>query len=257
MADVRAHLQAECLEPVPHGFFGSRGGVSRGAVTGLNCGFGAGDDPDAVAANRNAAAQAILPHAPLVSVHQIHSPTAVVVEEPWGDDSRPQADALVTAQPGILLGIVTADCAPVLLADSEAGVVGAAHAGWRGAHGGVIEAAVTAMEGLGAKPSRIAAAIGPAIAQQSYEVDERFRANFTAAEDRFFEDGREGHFQFDLSGYVHSRLERCGIHRIEDLAADTYANEARYYSFRRATHRGEPTYGRQLSVIGLPASARS
>ncbi len=225
--------------------------MSRGAVAGLNCGFGAGDDPNAVAANRKLVADAVLPAAPLVSPHQVHSPTAIVVERPWGDDARPQADALVTALPNVLLGIVTADCAPVLLADAEAGIVGAAHAGWRGAHGGVIEATVAAMEGLGARPSRIAAAIGPAIAQPSYEVDQAFRENFSVSDDHFFADGREGHFQFDLAGYVAARLERCGVGRIADLALDTYANDERYFSYRRATHNGAPTYGRQLSVIGL------
>lgn len=253
MADQPPHLRAECLDGVPHGFFGTRGGVSTGAVTGLNCGFGAGDDPDAVAANRNAVAKAIMPGAPLVSLHQVHSPNALVVEQPWGDDARPQGDALATRLPGVLLGVVTADCAPVLLADREAHVVAAAHAGWRGVHGGVIEATVAAMEGLGAKPSRVAAAIGPAIAQASYEVDENFRTNFTAADDRFFAHGHGGHFQFDLAGYVAARLEASGVGRISDLAVDTYTNDASYFSYRRATHRRQPTYGRHLSVIGLPA----
>lgn len=257
MADAPPHLRADCLEPIPHGFFGSEGGVSIGAVQGLNCGFGAGDCPDAVAANRQSVVDAILPGAPLVSVHQVHSPSAVVVEQAWHDDARPQADALVSATPGILLGIVTADCGPVLLADREAGVAAAAHAGWRGAHGGVIEATVAAMEGLGARPSRIAAAIGPTIAQASYEVDEGFREHFSDSDEGLFVPGREGHLQFDLPGYIVSRLARCGVGRIADLAIDTYASQGAYFSYRRATHRREPTYGRQLSVIGLPASTLS
>lgn len=222
-------------------------------VAGFNCGFGAGDDPVAVGENRRRAADAVLPGAPLVSVHQVHSPTAVVAVEPWDDAHRPQADALVTSTPGMVLGIVTADCAPILLADAEAGVIAAAHAGWRGAHDGVIEAAVAAMEGLGARPSRIAAAIGPAIAQASYEVDSGFRDRFAASDARFFSAGRAGHWQFDLAGYVAERLAGCGVGRIDDLAVDTYPSDSGYFSFRRATHRGEPAYGRQISVIALPA----
>jgi len=251
LTDAVPHLRAAQLGDVPHGFFGRGGGVSTGAVAGLNCGYGAGDDPAAVAENRRRAAAAILPGAPLVSVHQVHSPSAVVVERPWGDDVRPQADALATRLPGIVLGIVTADCAPVLLADRATGVVAAAHAGWRGAQGGVIEATVAAMERLGARPSGIVAAIGPTIAQASYEVDAPFRANFTAADARFFAAGRDGHWQFDLPGYIAARLEACGIAQIETCARDTYADAAGCFSFRRATHRGEPTYGRQISLIGV------
>lgn len=248
-------VRADVLEGVPHGFLGRRGGISRGLVSGLNVGFGANDDPEAVAANRARAVAAVLPGARLVSVHQVHSPDCVIVEEPWDEARRPVADALATARPGLLLGIVTADCAPVLLADLEAGVVAAAHAGWRGAHGGVIEATVAAMEALGAHPARIAAAIGPAISQESYEVGEDFRANFGASDARFFMPSRAGHFQFDLEAYVVSRLETAGVGRIAGLALDTYANEERYYSFRRSTHRQEPDYGRQFSLIGLPPGA--
>lgn len=252
MADAIQHLRSDKLGGIPHGFFGRPGGVSTGIVSGLNCGFGAGDDPDAVAKNRRLAANSVLEGAPLVSVHQVHSPVCVVAEEAWNDDVRPQADALVTAKPGMILGIVTADCAPVLLADPEAGVVGAAHAGWRGAHGGVIESTVAAMEGLGAVPKRIVAAIGPAIAQASYEVDDGFRVNFTEADARFFSPGRDGHAQFDLEGYVAARLAASGVGTIDPLGVDTYAEEEGYFSYRRATHRGEPTYGRQLSLIALP-----
>jgi len=244
--------RSPALGAIPHGFFGSRGGASIGAVAGLNCGFGAGDEPAAVAENRRRVADTVLPGAPLVSVHQVHSPAAVVVEQVWDDAHRPQADALVTARPGIVLGVVTADCAPILLADDDAGVVAAAHAGWRGAHGGVIEATVAAMEGLGARPSRIVAAIGPAIAQASYEVDDGFREQFGAEDAGIFAPGRAGHWQFDLAAYVAARLAGSGVGRIDDLAIDTYPPANGYFSFRRATHRGEPTYGRQLSAIGLP-----
>jgi YfiH family protein len=159
---------------------------------------------------------------------------------------------MATDRPGVVLGVVTADCAPVLLADRQAGVVGAAHAGWRGAHAGVIERTVAAMERLGAVRARIAAAIGPAIAQPSYEVDARFRENFAGADERFFAAGRDGRWQFDLEGYVAARLEVAGVGSVEPLGLDTYTDEARFYSYRRATHRGAPNYGRQFSLIGLP-----
>lgn len=165
---------------------------------------------------------------------------------------RPHGDALATDRPGIALGIVTADCAPVLLADAEAGVVGAAHAGWRGAHDGVIESVVAAMESLGARPASISAAIGPCIAQPSYEVDAVFRDAFEEDDGRFFAEGRAGHLQFDLEGYVTSRLGRAGVERIDALHLDTYADVERFYSYRRATHLAEPTYGRMIAVIGLP-----
>ncbi len=247
-------IRADALAQVPHGFLGRRGGVSGGLVAGLNTGLGSGDDSGAVAENRARAAAAVLPGAVLTSVYQIHSPHCVTVTEPWRDAERREADALVTSREGILLGIVTADCAPVLLADRAAGVIGAAHAGWKGALGGVIENCIAAMEGLGARRETIAAAIGPCIAQPSYEVDEGFAARFTGtgpASARFFAAGRPGHWQFDLEGYVAHRLESCGIARIERLGLDTYADPERFYSFRRATHRGEPAYGRQLSLIGM------
>jgi YfiH family protein len=193
----------------------------------------------------------VLPGAVLVSVHQIHSPDAVMVVTPWPDEQRPRADALVTARPGLLLGIVTADCAPVLLVDRAAGVIGAAHAGWRGAHGGVIEATVAAMEALGARRDVIAAGVGPCIAQPSYEVGADFRAQFPEEAARFFAPGAAGHWQFDLPGYVAARLADSGVGQVEVLPCDTYADPVRFYSFRRATHRSEPTYGRQLSLIGL------
>ncbi len=247
-------VRAAALEGVPHGFFGRKGGVSTGAVAGLNCGLGSGDDPKAVEANRRLAADTILPGAQIASVYQIHSPTAVIVNAAAPYAERPQADALVTAKPGLLLGIVTADCAPLLLADAEAGVIGAVHAGWRGAFAGVTDQAIAAMIALGAKVERIAAAVGPCIARASYEVDHAFAESLLgedADNERFLGDGPGGKPHFDLEAYVVARLAAAGVGRIEAAGLDTYALEDRFYSYRRATHRIEPTYGRQLSLIGL------
>jgi YfiH family protein len=238
-----------------HGFLGRTGGVSTGLVAGLNVGLGSGDDPAAIAENRRRAVEAVAPGADLVTVFQIHSPEVVVATAAWPDDARPHADALVTDRPGLVLGILTADCAPVLFADAEAGVVGAAHAGWKGAIGGVTDATIAAMEALGAHRQRIAAVVGPCIAQASYEVDDGFRARFVAADagnDRFFVTGRPGHARFDLPGYVAHRLRSAGVGRVEALALDTLELEDRFYSFRRATLAGEPDYGRQISLIALP-----
>lgn len=244
-------LVAATLAGVAHGFMTRRGGVSKPPVEGLNCGFGAGDDPAAVAENRRRAAHAVLPGAMLVGVHQVHSPDVVTVADSWPDDRRPPADALVTDRPGLLLGVLTADCAPVLLADREAGVVGAAHAGWRGARGGVIANTVAEMEKLGARRERIAAAVGPCIAQPSYEVGDDLRAEFAIGDARFFAPGAAGRWQFDLAAYVTQALAEAGVGRIEVIARDTYAEADRFYSFRRATHLDEPAYGRQLSLIGI------
>lgn len=246
-------VRAKALAGVPHGFLGRAGGVSTGIVAGLNVGLGSGDDGDAVRENRARAAAAVMPGAPLVTVYQVHSPDCVTVRDPWADADRPHADALVTDRPGILLGVVTADCAPVLLADAEAGVVGAAHAGWKGALGGVIGNTVAAMVALGARPGRIAAAIGPTIAQPSYEVDDAFRQRFLAGEparDRFFAAGAPGHWQFDLESFVADRLAAAGVGSVEPLGLDTYSAPERFFSFRRATHRHEPAYGRQIALIG-------
>lgn len=245
--------RSRLLDAVPHGFLGRRGGVSGGVTAGLNVGTGSADDPEAVAENRRRAAGAVLPGARLVTVYQVHSADCVVAGT-WPFADRPRADALVTDRPGLLLGILTADCAPVLFADAEAGVIGAAHAGWKGAIGGVTDATLTAMEKLGARRERIAAAIGPCIARASYEVDDGFARRFEEsdpANERFFTSGRAGHFQFDLEGYVAARLAAAGVTRIDMLGLDTYADQARFFSFRRATHRGEPDYGRQISLIGL------
>ena len=247
--------RANLLAGIPHGFLGRRGGVSTGMVAGLNVGLGSGDEEAAVAENRARAAAAVLPGAPIVACYQVHSPDCVTVSEPWSDAERPHADALVTARPGILLGIVTADCTPVLFADREAGVIGAAHAGWKGAIGGVTDRTIEAMEALGARRAVIVAAIGPTIAQPSYEVDEAFRTRFLdvdPANGRFFEAGKPGHWQFDLPAFVAARLTTAGVGQVETLDLDTYAAPDRFYSFRQATHRGEPAYGRQMSLIGLP-----
>ena len=247
-------IQARALEGVRHGFLGRRGGVSKGICAGLNVGLGSDDDRAAIAENRRLAVDAVAHGARLVTVHQIHSPHAIAVSEPFPDDRRPQADAMVTDRAGLVLGILTADCAPVLFADGDAGVVGAAHAGWKGAFSGVVEATVAEMEKLGAQRQRIAAAVGPCIARRSYEVDDVFLSRFVEADagnDRFFALGREGHHQFDLEGFVVSRLAEAGLGRIEALGLDTYSDPGRFYSYRRSTHAGEPTYGRQISLIAL------
>jgi len=246
-------VRSGLLEGVPHGFFGRKGGVSEGAVAGLNCGLGSGDDPRAIEANRRLAADAIIPGAPLASVYQIHSPTAVIVTDAAPFAERPQADALITDRRGLLLGVVTADCAPVLLADPEAGVVAAAHAGWRGATAGVTDQAIAGMLSLGARVERISAAVGPCIGRASYEVDHGFADRVLAEgpeNERFFSEGPAGKPHFDLEAYVVARLAAAGIRRIEAMGLDTYVLEDRYYSYRRATHRIEPAYGRQLSLIG-------
>lgn len=251
-----APIRAAALRALPHAFLGREGGVSTGVVAGLNVGLGSADAREAIAENRRRAVAAVLPGAQLVTLHQVHSAEAVAVTAPYADAGRPHADALATDRPGLLLGILTADCTPVLLADREAGVVGAAHAGWKGALGGVTDAAVAAMERLGARRERIAAAIGPCIARASYEVDDAFRMRFCAedpANERFFADGRRaGHALFDLEAYVAHRLAAAGVTRIEALGLDTYADARRFFSYRRATHKSEPDYGRQIALIGLP-----
>jgi YfiH family protein len=257
MTDTIAPIRAPSLGDVPHGFLGRRGGVSTGIHAGLNVGLGSDDDREAVRENRRRAVAAVIPGAALVTLHQVHSAEAVAVTAPFADDARPHADALVTDRPGLLLGILTADCVPVLFADRAAGVVGAAHAGWKGAITGVTDATVAAMERIGARRDRVAAAIGPCIARASYEVDEGFLRRFAEDDpenERFFADGvRPGHHQFDIEAYVAARIAAAGVARVEALGLDTYTNENRFYSFRRATHRGEPGYGRQISLIGVKA----
>jgi hypothetical protein len=246
--------RAGALEGVAHGFFGRRGGASPPPYDSLNTGSGSGEDEAVLAENRARIVAAVAPGAQLLNVYQVHGRDCVIADSGWAHDARPQADAMATATQGLLLGILTADCAPVLLADRVAGVVGAAHAGWQGALAGVTDATIAAMETLGATRANIVAAIGPTIARASYEVDEAFRARFCEADpanERFFAEGAPGHAQFDLPGYVAHRLAAAAIGRIEIIDHDTYAMENAYYSYRRATHRGEPGYGRQLSVIGL------
>src|SRR4051794_8260607 len=243
---------------MPHGFLGRRGGVSTGELQGLNVGFGSNDDRSAIEENRRRAVAAVLPGAELATVHQIHSAEAVPVEHAWPQNERPHADAMVTNRPGVLLGILTADCAPVLFADPEAGVVGAAHAGWRGALAGVTDSTVAAMEVLGASRERICAAVGPCIAQPSYEVDPGFLDRFIDASPdnrSFFAHGAGGKPHFDLAGYVEQRLRDAGLRGVEVLGLDTYAEPERFYSYRRATHRSEVDYGRQVSLIGLPGTS--
>ncbi|ABD27706.1 protein of unknown function DUF152 [Novosphingobium aromaticivorans DSM 12444] len=246
-------LRHPLLAGAAHGFLGRRGGVSEGDLAGLNVSYSE-DDPALTAENRRRAVEAVLPGGRLQTCYQIHSPDVATVTEPWDDVDRPRADALVTDRPGIVLGVLTADCAPVLLCDAGAGVIGAAHAGWKGAFTGVTDATVAAMEALGARRESIAAVVGPCIAQKSYEVDGAFEARFleqAAENERFFRAGREGHTWFDLEGYVASRLHDAGVGAVGMMGEDTYSQEARFYSFRRATHRAEPGYGRQISLIGL------
>ncbi|MGW8201182.1 peptidoglycan editing factor PgeF [Sphingomonas bisphenolicum] len=248
-------LRAPGLEAVPHGFAGRRGGVSTGVHAGLNVGLGSADDRDAVLRNRDLARDALLPGATLVTVRQVHSPDVVTVTAPIAEGERPGADALVTDRPGLVLGILTADCVPVLFADATAGVVGAAHAGWKGAIGGVTDRTIDAMVALGADPARIACAIGPCIGRVSYEVGDDFAVRFAqedAANERFFTPGRAGHCQFDIAAYVAARLAGAGVARIAMLDEDTYSQPDRFYSYRRSCHRGESDYGRQISMIALP-----
>ena len=254
-ADAPRPIRAAALGALPHGFLGRQGGVSRGIYAGLNIGLGSGDDPDAVAENRARAIEAVMPGAALLTLHQVHSAEAIVVDRPFPDATRPKADALVTDRPGLLLGALAADCVPVLFADAEAGVIAAAHAGWKGALGGVTDAAIAAMIRLGARADRIAAAIGPCIARASYEVDEAFALPFEQADpasERFFAAGRPGKLRFDIEAYVAARLAAAGLRAIEALGLDTYANEERFFSYRRATHRGERDFGRQIALIALP-----
>ena len=244
-------IRSTLLDGLPHGFLGRIGGISQGAVAGLQVGLNAGDDDADVAENRRRAVNAVSPGGKLVTVKQVHSWHAVAATQPWPEDARPEADAIVTATPGLVLAIVTADCAPVLLADREAGVIAAAHAGWRGAHNGVLETTIQRMEELGAKPARIMAAIGPCIAQASYEVGYDFRETFGDANARFFGSGRPGKWQFDLEAYVEARLLSRRLGGVERLGLDTYSDEQRFFSHRRSVHRAEPTYGRQFSLIAL------
>lgn len=247
-------LRATSLSDVPHGFAGRRGGVSTGLYAGLNVGLGSADDRHAILRNRDLARDALLPGATLVTVRQVHSADVVTVSEPIDEADRPAADAMVTNRPGPILGILTADCVPVLLADVKAGVVGAAHAGWKGAMAGVTDNTLVAMEKLGARRDQISAAIGPCIGRASYEVTSDFARHFEeqdAENSRFFSAGREGHCQFDIAAYVASRLAKTGIGRVEMMDEDTYSQADRFFSYRRSCHRDEAGYGRQISMIAV------
>jgi polyphenol oxidase len=240
---------------IAHGFFGRQGGVSEGIYASLNCGPGSKDSGDAVMKNRRCATEALSPGARLVTLYQIHSAKTLAVSEPWDIAQNPKADAMVTDRSAVALGILTADCAPILLSDSQSHVIGAAHAGWNGAISGVADCVVAAMVRLGAKPERIRAAIGPCISQAAYEVGPEFEARFRAADAanaRFFvPSAKADHWQFDLAAYVAQRLRQAGIESVENLGVCTYARENEFFSYRRTTHRKEPDYGRQLSAILL------
>ena len=241
---------------IRHSFFTRQGGVSEGLYTSLNGGLGSHDDAARVAENRRRMAVALgVDVRRLLTAYQIHSPDVVVVEAPWAMDTRPRADAIVTRASGLAVGITTADCGPILLADPEARVIGAAHAGWRGALTGIVEATVAAMERLGATPDRIRAALGPMIRQHNYEVGPDFIGRFSAedpASDRFFAAAaRPGHALFDLPGYITTRLSRAGVEHVEDLGLCTYADPERFFSFRRTAHRSEADYGRHVNAIAL------
>jgi len=243
------------LSKIRHAFFTRQGGVSEGIYASLNGGIGSSDDPERVKENRRRMAEAlsVAPDA-LISVYQVHSAEAVVVDGPWGAE-RPKADAMVTKVPGLALAITTADCGPVLFADAESGVIGAAHAGWRGAVTGVLESTIQAMERLGAQRSRIVAALGPTISQKAYEVGPEFVHRFAEeapGHDRLFQASEKpGHAMFDLPGFIGARLKASGIERFTNLDLCTYSDEERFFSYRRTTHRQEPDYGRLISAIAL------
>ena len=246
----------DALSGVRHGFFTRRGGVSQGLYDSLNGGYGSNDDEIAVTENRRrAVAQLGLGDAPLCTVYQCHGADCVTVAGPWSRHETPKADAMVTDRCGVVLGVLTADCVPVIFADHEAGVIGVAHAGWKGALGGVVEAAVEAMIGLGATRLNIVAVTGPSIGPDSYEVGAEFHAEFIAADpdndDFFIAASRAGHYLFDLACYVSDRLDELDIGRVELLPHDTYADEQRFFSYRRSCHNGEYDYGRLLSLVAL------
>jgi YfiH family protein len=253
-------LASSLLSAIPgirHAFFTREGGVSDGVYDSLNGGLGSNDEPARVAENRRRMAQQLgVAPSHLLSVHQIHSPDAVVATGPWHGPVRPKADAIVTRNEGLAIGITTADCGPILFVDPKARVIGAAHAGWKGALTGVLESTIDAMEKLGADRSGMVAAIGPLIRQPSYEVGHEFVERFIEADAEnalfFLPAERNGHAMFDLAGFIRMRLENAGVLMIDDLGIDTYADE-RFYSYRRSVHRKEPDYGRLVHAIALEA----
>jgi polyphenol oxidase len=254
----RAMFCASTLEScngIRHGFFTRQGGVSKGMYGSLNCGLGSRDDAESVRQNRALVAETLgVPAGRLLTLYQIHSATAVIVDKPWNGEAA-EADALVTRTPGLAIGALTADCAPILLCDPQARVIAAAHAGWRGALSGVAEATIAAMEELDAKRERVVAVIGPSISQRAYEVGadyvDRFLAEEPASEAFFMTDESSGEPHFDLSGYVAERLSRAGVGSVSDLGLCTYCDETRLFSYRRSQHHGEEDYGRQISAIVL------
>ena len=256
---VAGMLQADSLRGlarVRHAFFTREGGVSEGIYASLNGGPGSDDAPANVAENRTrmAAALEVDPHC-LLTAYQVHSPDVVTIDRPWHLHERPRADAIVTTVPRLAIGVTTADCTPVLFADATAGVIGVAHAGWRGAANGVLEATIAAMERCGAPRARLAVALGPTIRQPNYEVGPEFVTRFTSEDannKRFFRpSARPSHALFDLPGYITARLSAAGILRVEDLGHCTYANAKRFFSYRRSSHCREPDYGRHISALAL------
>jgi polyphenol oxidase len=251
-------LSSSLLAAVPnlrHAFFTREGGVSDGVYAGLNGGLGSNDDPERVRENRRRMAEHMgVAAAQLVSLHQVHSPDAVVATGPWQSVARPKADAIVTAKSGLAISVTAADCGPILLVDPNARVVAAAHAGWKGALTGIVESTIEAMEKLGAERGRMVAAIGPLIRQQSYEVGGEFVERFLDADadnaTYFIPSSRNGHAMFDLAGFIRMRLEHAGVLMIDDLGVDTYSDE-RFYSYRRSVHRKEADYGRHVHAIAL------
>ena len=241
---------------ISHGFFGRKGGVSHGIFDSLNCGVGSQDERASVLENRNRLKTALASDdAPLITPYQIHSATCIAVEGAWPDGQPVHCDALATATPGIVIAIGTADCGPVLFSDPENKIIGAAHSGWKGAIGGVLEATVSVMEKLGAKRENIRAVLGPTISQPSYEVGDEFRQKFVDQDKtyaKYFAEGaRPAHFQFDLPGFITNRLNAMGLAKAGWSGQCTYLNEAEFFSYRRTTHRQEPDYGRQLAAITL------
>jgi YfiH family protein len=253
---VPVEAPALALAGIAHAFFTRHGGISTGLYAGLNTGIGSHDERALVLENRARAARH-LGAAPdrLATPYQVHGTDAVVVGAAWGPGLGPKADAVVTDRPGVAIGVGTADCGPILLAEPEAGIVAAAHAGWKGALTDILESTVAAMEQLGAERARIIAVLGPTISQDAYEVGPEFVARFAAADPdnaRFFRPSpRAGHALFDLPAYIVARLKRAGLAAVHDVGLCTYSDEARFFSYRRATHRGEPDYGRQLSAISI------
>lgn len=244
------------LPGIAHGFFTRAGGHSTGLFTSLNCGLGSGDDPELVAMNRAVVARALgVAEGQVATAHQMHSAEAIEVTVPWTMEARPKRDGLVTRAKGLAIGVLTADCGPVLFADAGAGLVGACHAGWKGALTGVTDATIALMEKLGGRRERMVAVLGPMIGQESYEVGPEFPQAFlkqNAEHGRFFKPSlKEGHHMFDLPGYLLLRLKQSGVGVTRNLGLDTYPDEAQFYSYRRATHRGEKDYGRLMSAIAL------